>query len=330
MPDEPLVAAATDNKLTTAAQVLAHARRMLRDGAGQPMPAARAIAASFHTQWLDLRNIDTLAKDPARFPGFASMRPSIRQETERFTDDLFWGGGTVADLFGSRTSFVNASLATLYKMAGVTGTDLRKTSLDASSRRGLLTQASLLALTSGDKTASPIHRGHVVRDNFLCTVIPAPPDGAAQKLPAESPMFKTERDRYAAHSANPVCAACHRVIDPVGFSLSAYDAIGGFRTQADNGTPIDGHGDLLATDVDGPFANAVELADRIASSRGVQTCVTRQWYRFMSGRDDKPEEACVIEGVAIQVAAGGGRLEDIVLGLTQSESFLSLPPVAAP
>jgi hypothetical protein len=114
-------------------------------------------------------------------------------------------------------------------------------------------------------------------------------------------------------------------MDQVGFAFGFYDGIGAYQAQTAKGVPIDGRGDLVSTDVDGPFGNAVELVDRIARSGSAQSCVVRHWFRYMNGRPEVPEDACAVDGVAKQVAKSGGRVEDIVMALTQSDAFQFLP-----
>lgn len=325
MPDQTLLTVASAGQLTNRDQVAVQVRRMMRDAAGQPVPATRNVMTSFHVQWLGLREIDTLTKDAKLYPGFPALRKAIRQETEQFIDDRVWGGGTIEELLNVRSSFVNEPLAALYKIPGVTGPELRKVNLDPTERAGILTQASLLALTGGSNAVSPIRRGLFVREKILCTDVPPPPPNVVQNVPAASAVLKTDRERYAAHASDPVCAACHRLMDQVGFAFGVYDGIGAYQGQTAKGVPIDGHGDLIATDVDGPFDNAVDLMDRIARSASAQSCVVRHWFRYMNGRPEVPEDACAVQTVVKQVAKSGGRIEDLVMALTQSDAFQFLP-----
>jgi hypothetical protein len=318
MPDDDLFAAADAGELVTKDQIAAQARRMLEH------PRARQAVANFHSQWLKLTHIETVAKAQATYPLYHDgLRSLWKQETEAFLEHVvFDGEGDVATLLSAPYSMMNAELAAFYGVANPpSGEAFERVDLDPNERAGLLTQASLLAVNAKPNQSSPVHRGKFVREMLLCQLLPPPPNNVEIKPPEVKPGVTT-RERFKEHSANPECASCHVLMDPIGFGFENYDGIGLWRDK-DQGLPVDAGGALFATkDIDGTFNGAVELAKRLAESAEVRQCVATQWFRFGYGRAEGKTDACAMAEIQGAFAASGDNIKELLVGLTQTEAFL--------
>ena len=317
MPDDELFTAAAAGELGTPEEVAAQARRMLDDG------RARAAVKNFHTQWLQLRNIGTITKDPITYPSYEDgLRDLWQAETEAFLDYVvFEGEGDVATLLTAPYSMMNAELAAFYGLEGPSGEAFERVDLDSAQRAGFLTHASLLAVHAKPNQSSPVHRGKFVREQLLCQILPPPPPDLMVEAPDVDPNATT-RDKFAEHSENPSCSGCHELMDPVGFGFEHYDGIGQWRDK-DHGIAVDASGELLQTeDIDGPFDGAVELAQKLAQSEDVRACVATQWFRFAYGRAEQPADACNIKTVQEAFAAASYDIKELLVALTQTDAFL--------
>lgn len=321
MPDEELFAAATAGELSTSEQILTQARRMMTD------PKARAMVAAFHASYLHMgpyTRWTEISRDPERFPAFSeALIPLLSAETERFVDYIvFEQGGTFQDLVTSPVGFVNADLAPLYGLdpAEYAGSDLVRADLDPATRSGVFTRLGFLASHSLYDRTSPILRGAFLQKDVLCAPIGTPPPNAeGTPLPTEG--LTTNRERVDAQTAAPACAGCHHThINPTGFALEAYDAIGALQDM-DNGVPIDSSASVViggtTVDVSGP----VDLFDVIANAPEAHTCYARSWVQFAYNRELTNEDSCTVDDLASRLAEGGYTVLDLVADLTQSEYF---------
>jgi hypothetical protein len=314
MPDAALTAAAQSGRLASPVDVEAQARRLLKD------PRSREVTADFFGHWLGLGGLDTIIRDPRLFPAWTDqLRRSMREETLRFAADVvFARDGKLETLLLSPRSMVDATLGSLYGVAG--GGSFAAADLDPGQRAGLLTEASVLTLTANADSTSPTRRGKLVRDRLLCQPPPPPPPQAEFMLPRAQPG-QTARQRFAQHVANPSCAACHTLTDPIGFGFESYDPIGRFRT-VDNGQPVDASGEVTGTeDADGPFVGAVALARRLAGSQQVRACFGRQWFGLMQGRPDEPGDQASVAAALAAFAVAGGDLRELMVALTGTDAF---------
>jgi hypothetical protein len=323
MPDAPLFAEAEAGRLGTAAEVRAQAERMLGDA------RARQVVRYFNRTLFGLAGIQGISKSTELFPAFTSQVPSLLQEeTERFLDDVIWdGAGDLKTLLTAPYSFMNADLARYYgvdaRPDAPKGTAFERVSLDPTRAAGLLTQAGLMAsLTPGTQT-NPVLRGLFVRRTLLCSAPPPPPPALMVREPEPDPTLTT-RERFRAHSDNKDCAACHKFLDPIGFTFEHYDAIGRWR-DTDNGRPVDTSGEIFGTDVAGPVKDAVQLAGKLASSRAVESCMVGHWLTFGYGRRETPDDACTRARLEQAFTASGGRFRDLLIALTQTDAFLYRP-----
>jgi hypothetical protein len=192
--------------------------------------------------------------------------------------------------------------------------------LDASRRRGILSLGGWLAAHSPVHRSSPVDRGLAVRSRLFCQSLPPPPPGALFAAPGESDGVTTTRQKFEMHSAADACRGCHAMMDPIGFGLEMMDAMGRFR-QTEGGLPVDSSGMLADTDVDGPFTGPGELSERILASRSVRDCFVTQLFRYVEGRDERPEDSCELARLKQAFAAGDGNIAWLLLDLVLNRSF---------
>jgi hypothetical protein len=220
-------------------------------------------------------------------------------------------------VFNSSKTFVNADLAKLYGISGVTGSDFVQVDLPAE-RRGLLGNASILSLYAHADVSSPTLRGKFIRQILMCQSIPAPPPDVDTTLPDES-QAKTARDRLTVHSTNATCAGCHKLMDPIGLSLENFDAVGAYRTQ-DNGVTIDATGEL-----DGAtFSSAAGLADALAKNPSVPACVSRLVFRSAWGRLETPADEGFINDLTTAFAGSTYQMRQLFTSAVTAPSFVNV------
>lgn len=321
-PDPGLMAAAEGGELTTPAQIEAQAARLL---AQDPV---REVVRYFYFQLLDLHGITFAAAGSTEHPTFTpEIGDLLLHETELFVDDVTWESpGTFEALFTTPETWLNADLAAFYGVDGPSGPDFQRVTPDPAQRAGLLTQASFLAGTSHSTGTSPVQRGLFVFRTLLCGTLPAAPPDVSVTLPPEPDPGATTRERFEQHLADPVCAECHAHFDPLGFAFEHYDAAGLWR-DTENGRAIDATGEIFETDVSGPFDGAVELSQKIAQSMDARRCYIDHWFTFAYGRAASPDaDACTSEALVEALTASDG-VRDLLLALSQTESFLYRPEV---
>jgi hypothetical protein len=166
----------------------------------------------------------------------------------------------------------------------------------------------------------PVRRGKFVREQLLCQIPPSPPPDLEVRPPDLDPNLTT-RERFSQHSKDQFCAACHKLMDPIGLGFESFDAVGRWRSD-ENGKPVDATGELFDTDVDGPFDGAAALADKLAHSAQVRDCVSKQWFRFGYGRSETPADSCSLESLKALYAAGGNDVRELMVALTQTDAFM--------
>jgi mono/diheme cytochrome c family protein len=249
LPDEALLKAATDGTLRNPAVFDKHVKRMLAD------PRSRALATRFASQWLRLQDVDKVRPDGLLFPRWdASLSEAFVRETELFFDSLVRDNRSVLDVIDADYTFVNERLARHYGIPNVTGPEFRRVPLPEP-RRGLLTQGSVLLLTSVADRTSPVQRGKWVLQVLLGSPPPPPPPDVPafeETKGSANGRFLSVRERMEQHRSNPACLSCHRVIDPIGLALENFDVTGQYRIK-DNGVPVDSNGQLYdGTEMQGP------------------------------------------------------------------------------
>jgi hypothetical protein len=275
MPDDALFAAAAAGQLNDKAQLTAQVTRMLAD------QKAQALAENWGGQWLYTRQVDEVQPDTKAFPMFdAPLRAAMKQETSLMLQDVLFKGISAEKLLLSDYTYVNERLAKHYGLAGVTGTTMQKVALDGGSHRGgFLTQGSFLTVTSHPTSTSPVLRGKWILEELMCKTVPPPPNNVMTKLDESTAGMKSLRQRLEMHRANS-CAVCHVVMDPLGFGLENYDAVGAYRTM-DGTFAVDSSGVLP----DGrSFNGAAELAGIVSKDDGFARCLTQKLYTYALGR----------------------------------------------
>jgi len=315
-PDDELLDEAAAGRLGSAPEVESVARRMLRD------PRAADGIRSFHRQWLSLRQLDADSKDTVLSPAFTpELRDAMVEETLRFsTHAVLDGGDTVTTLLTSSTSYVNPVLAKFYGVTPPSSSTFERVELPSTQRAGILTQASVLAVFASADQTSPILRGKFIRERLLCQPIPPPPPGVVFTAPKPDPRLTTKQ-RFAQHRTDPGCAFCHDMMDPLGFGLEHYDAIGAWRGTED-GHPIDAGGDLTDTDdANGSFDGAVALAKKLSASRQVRRCVATQWFRFALGRSEVEEDTPSLSIAFDTFSRAGFDVRELIVAIATTDAF---------
>ncbi len=320
MPDNALFAAAEADELQTKEQIAAQARRMLEDD------KARDLVRNFHTQWLQLTHLDSLTKDSGVYPNYDnSLRGLWKEEIQTFVEQVILeGDGSLRTLLTANYSFMNEELASFYGddvLDSISGPELRQVQLQPERRAGLLTSAGLMASHANVNQSSPVFRGKFVREQLMCNTLPLPPNDLVIEPPELDPT-KTTKEQFEEIGANPACAGCHTLMNPIGFIFEHYDGIGQWRDQQ-NGKPIDATGQVVQTDdIDGDYDGAVELARALADSTQVQECVSSQWFRFAYNRTVTSEDSCSIEQLNDVFRASDFNIKSLLVALTQTNAFL--------
>ena len=318
IPDEELLAAAEAGRLRDPGELGRQVRRLIAD------PRSETLTTNFAAQWLQLRNLETTVRpgDPFSVAFDESLRQSMLRETRLFVDSIVRDDRSVVDLLTAGYTFLDERLAEHYGIPGVTGSRFRRVELPADSpRRGILGHGSVLTLTSHAIRTSPVLRGKWILDNLLGTPPPDPPPNIPalndQRTQAKRP---TVRARLEAHRANPACSACHAMIDPTGFALENFDAIGRWRVVDESFNPIDPSGVLP----DGrAFDGVAEMRDALARDpRQFVTTVTEKLMTYALGRGLEPYDMPTLRRIVREAAADDYRFQSVVLGIVTSDPFL--------
>jgi hypothetical protein len=315
IPDDELLNLAVAGKLSEPATLASQVRRMLAD------PRAQALATNFAAQWLYLRNLKTFAPDPNEFPDFDdNLRQSMLTETEMFFESVVNEDRNVLDLLNANYTFVNERLAHHYSIPDVYGPRFRRVTLTDDARRGLLGQGSVLTVTSYATRTSPVLRGKWILTNILGTPPPAPPPNVpALKENNEGGKILSVRERLEEHRKSPACASCHKIMDPLGFSLENFDAIGQWRAKSEDGAPIDATGVLLdGSKVNGPATLRAALMSR---PEVFVTTLTEKLMTYALGRGVDYDDEPAIRAIVARAAADHYRFSDLVAGIVKSPPF---------
>ena len=321
-PDAALLASAEAGELATEAGLLAQTDRLLKD------PRAAELFVHFASEWWEIEPLATMDKDESLYPAWTDARPAaLAQETTLFLSDAWKNGPTLASLLTAPVTFADASLAAYYGLPAPAGDGYQRIALDPSRAAGLLTQGSFLAVHAKANQTSPVLRGKFVRAQLLCTPPPPPPPSIVVSPPVVDPRLPT-RQRFAQHTADPFCASCHTLMDPIGFAFENYDPIGRWRdTDAD--LPVDATGALTGTDVDGDLNGIPSLASKLAVSAEVGTCAATQWFRYAFGRSEQTSgDLCAISALASTLTGPGGDFKQMVRQTVRMAAFRNLPPEA--
>jgi hypothetical protein len=285
--------------------------------------------AIFNEQWLDLAAIDEADKDARIYPGFdPALRALAHRETALYVEEVLWkGDGKLATLLTAPFSFMNRPLATFYGVSGPTGDAFQRVELSAEQRPGLLTRGGMLAARALANQTDPVRRGKFVREQLFCQIPPSPPADLEVRPPDLDPNLTT-RERFSQHSKDQFCAACHKLMDPIGLGFENFDAVGRWR-DSESGKPVDASGEIVESDVNGSFVGPAQLASKLADSGQVRDCLAKQWFRFGYGRSETPADQCSLETLKALYAAGGNDVRELMVALTQTDAFLYRRPGGA-
>jgi hypothetical protein len=316
MPDELLLRVAAQGLLHRRENLRLQVKRMLRDR------KARALAENFASQWLQTRKLKEFTPDPVMFPDFdESLRVAMLTETELFFESIRDQDRSVLEFLGADYTFVNERLARHYGIAGIAGDGFRRVSLAGTLRGGVLTQASVLASTSNPNRTSPVKRGKWILENVLGAPPSPPPSGVeALKEGREHGDSRTLRQRMERHRTDPACAACHRRMDPLGFGLENFNAIGGWRTTEEN-QPIDSSGQLPGgLDFHGP----AELKTALLVRRDAFVrCLAEKMLTYALGRGLDRADRHAVDQIVARLARNEYRFSALILAVVESEPFLN-------
>ncbi len=314
IPDDALLKLASEGSLKRPAVLDREIRRMLTDA------KSAAIVDNFAGQWLRLRNVINILPNSDLYPDFdENLRQSFRRETEMFFESIIREDRNVLDLLTADYSFINERLARHYGIAGIYGSHFRRVTIGDPARRGLLGQGSILAATSHAERTSPVLRGKWILENILGTPVPPPPpDVPPLKERAEGEKPRTMREQMVEHRANPACATCHKVMDPIGFALENFDAVGAWRSR-DADSDIDASGELAdGTKVTG----VVQLREALA--RNPETFVstfTERLLTYALGRGLNYRDMPAVRKIVRDAARENYSFSAIVTGIIRSTPF---------
>ena len=313
IPDDELLGLAERGGLKDSAVLERQVRRMLDD------PRADALVSNFAGQWLHLRNVETVTPDPVILPFDESLRQSFLTETALFVSSMFREDRSLLDLLSADYTFVNQRLAEHYDIPRVYGSQFRRVTLTDVNRRGLLGQGSVLTVTSYPNRTSVVQRGKWILENLLGTPPPPPPDEVPALKAAPHGKVLSMRDQMQAHRANPTCAACHARMDPIGFALENYDAVGRWR-EVDAGEPIDASGSLPdGTGFEGPAGLSRLLLTKYRDDF-VRTA-TEKLLTYALGRGVEYYDSPTIRSIDREAARDNYRISSLILAIVKSTPF---------
>jgi len=311
MPDEELMQAAVAGSLRSG--LVAQVSRMLRD------PKSEAFVDSFAGQWLQLRNLESAKPDPEKFPQFDDgLRDAMTQETRQFFAHVLREDRPVTEFLTARYTFVNERLAKHYGIDGIEGAAMRKIDLVSDQRGGLLAQASVLTISSYPTRTSPVLRGKWVLENLLGAPPPPPPPGVPELDEKKLAAGASLREQLEKHRASASCSVCHNKMDPLGFGLENYDAIGNWRTK-DGAFPIDAAGELPGNR---KFSSPMELRTLLSKEPGVFVkAITEKMLTYALGRGVERYDRNAVLTISNRMAASEYRISSLLLGVVESLPF---------
>jgi hypothetical protein len=311
-PDDALLAAAKDGSLLTDGGLAQQLVRMLADA------HMTGLAQNFAGQWLELRAAAAFAPDPTIFPGWSTaLRDDMVRQTQLTFADLLQGSSTLADLFLSDKTYLNDSLATFYGLTPPGSATLTRVPVPVGPRRGILGQGAVLSATSFPVRTSVVRRGQYIQANLLCSPLPPPPTDVPPLPPATATGNQSQRQRLEAHRASAVCQGCHGIMDPLGFVLEAFDAIGATRTL-DGTVPID----TSSTLPDGTqVANVQDLETHLASDARIPNCFVQQIATYALGRALGATDMLALGQLQQDFATSGQHVDQLVRQVVTSPSF---------
>jgi len=312
MPDDELLGLAERGQLR--ASLPAQVRRMLAS------PKSHALVENFAGQWLQIRSLETFQPDRKMFPEYDPvLRGAMQRETELFFEHVMRADRSLFDFLTADYTFVNGRLARFYGLPEVIGDEFEKVSLAGTPRRGVLTHAAVLTLTSNPTRTSPVKRGKWVLDNLLGTPPPPPPPNIPELDDKARKLTGTLRQQLEQHRTNATCASCHARMDPIGFGLENFNAIGAWRDK-DGAEAVDAAGKLAGGE---SFAGAAELANLLAQKKRWEFlhCLADRTLTYALGRGTEYYDRPALEKIVTDVEGDGDKFSALVLAVAQSFPF---------
>lgn len=335
MPDESLLQAAAAGNLATVQQIDSLARRMLQD------PRAIPAMDEFLAQWLRFDSVLSASRDRRKYREFnGEVAAAMTEETRQLFRHLVWGDKNFMEFFSADYTFISSSLAQIYGLPTPEEEFARVSYPADSGRAGILGHGSFLVATSKPAETSPTSRGLFIRNHFLAQEVAPPPPGVNSVLPEiaeEKPL--TNRQRLDVHLNSEACASCHRLIDPIGYGLEQYDAIGGFHEKMalrfgtrENPTTKELDLDTSAY-IQGmensEFSRPKELGKLLASNETCQRCIVKQFFRYTFGREESAADQPIIEEAYGRFRDSGFRFRELIMAIVTSKQFLQLDRVVS-
>ncbi|HZL38482.1 MAG TPA: DUF1592 domain-containing protein [Tepidisphaeraceae bacterium] len=327
MPDEELMRLAGEQQLHNTKVLEQQVKRMLAD------PKSDAFVTNFVGEWLETRALDDFKPNAKVFPDFDDdLRQAMKKEVSLFFQSILKDDGSVLELLDAKYTFLNERLAKLYGIDGIKGDEFRRVQLsecgEAGKRRGgIMEMAGVLAVTAMPTRTSPVRRGKYVLEQILGTPPPPPPPNVPSLDKPGQVEAGTVRQRFERHRADPVCASCHMRMDPIGFAMENYNALGAWR-ERDNGLPIDTAGNLPdGTALAGPGDVKKALLDR---KKLFVKCMAEKMLTYALGRGVEYYDTCTVRDIAGNVKQHDYRISAMIDAIVQSDAFLKRRPFAEP
>lgn len=313
LPDDELFELAGQGRLRDADVLREQIARMLADD------KSRALVENFAGQWLQIRNLDRVTPDAELFPAFDDgLRAAMREETLRFFDHILRADRSVLELLDADYTFVNARLAGHYGIEGVEGDEFRQVALADDRRGGVLTQAAILTITSNPTRTSPVKRGKWVLEQLLGSAPPPPPPNVPELEEGGEKLTGTLRQRMEQHRENVSCASCHERMDPLGFGLENFDAVGAWRDR-DGEFEIDASGTLPSGQ---SFAGPAELRKVLVSKQDeFRRCLAEKMLIYALGRGLEYYDRCTVDQLVQTLADNGDRFGSMIVAIVESVPF---------
>jgi hypothetical protein len=321
MPDEELLKLAETGRLSTPAIFDAQVKRMLAD------PKASALADNFAGQWLETRNLDSIKPAPEKFPEWTpELKEAMRTETALFFDSILRENRPIVDFLNARYTFLNRTLAGFYGIDGVVGQDFRRVDLATDQRGGILSHASVLAVSSYPTRTSVVIRGKYILENVLGTPPPPPPANVPLIDEASTGETVSLRQQMEKHRADPGCASCHSKMDPLGFALENYNAIGKWRTN-DGKFPVDATGTLPnGQKFNGPTEMRAVLTSKLPL---FAHCLAEKMLTYSLGRAMDAKDRRTLAEIERNWKAKEYKFQDLIFEVVHSLPFQSRRPESA-
>ncbi|HWE38468.1 MAG TPA: DUF1592 domain-containing protein [Isosphaeraceae bacterium] len=312
MPDDELFELARKKELGKPEVLASQARRMLKS------PKAHALAENFAGQWLQTRNLKVVNPDKGRFPAFDdALRAAMARETELFVRAIVAEDRSVLDFLDADFTFVNERLAKHYGIEGIKGDEFHRVGLKDGRRGGVVTMASVLTVTSNPTRTSPVKRGKWILEQLLGAPPPPPPPDVPD-LKEQGPLSGTLRQRMEQHRANALCASCHAKMDPLGFGLENFDAVGAWRDK-DGESTVDPSGTLPNGQA---FAGPAELK-KVLKARGAEfeRCLAEKLLTYALGRGLESSDRCAVDAIVADLKKADHKVSGLVAAIVTSDPF---------